>query len=398
MRDNSSCNEYFEIQYSAEMAVGTPPQYLHVLFDLMSPYSWVQKGPYMENASSSYRHGLSSKMVTLPAFGIQMYGYEATDIFQVGNMKTEAMTFVQTERQSEKLGFWWTFDNLNGIMGLGPQTLSRTPGDPMSKLSSSLLSSLHNNGAIPHPIFTVSLFEEGYGTLKFAGPDLDMHDSYECYPIVPSNKVFLGAPQYWSIALQHFDINTGSSSRTTYPIATSDNHPSGQYTVIFDMLTPFIEIPKSNFDRFISWLMHSYPHVSFIPFAPDVYRVPCDAPLPNITISFTGSDYGFSLAASQYLMRIPMYGTEEESCIFGFRNVERGRKWDFASPSDVYPDMRYLFRFGSVFFKAYSMSFDADRRCIAITNKTEHTCHHQYNHKHGAALVPPEESSHVIIV
>jgi saccharopepsin len=125
--------DYSNLQYYAEIGLGTPPQSFKVVLDTGSSNLWVPgasctsiacflHAKYDATASSSYKQNGT-------AFGIQygsgsVEGYISKDILEIGDLKIKNQLFGEATKEP---GLAFAFGKFDGILGLAYDTISYVP-------------------------------------------------------------------------------------------------------------------------------------------------------------------------------------------------------------------------------------------------------------------------------
>ncbi|KAH0993230.1 hypothetical protein GBA52_004713 [Prunus armeniaca] len=129
---------YFDTQYYGEIAIGSPPQYLAVVFDTGSANLWVPSSRCIFSIAcyfhSKYRASISSTYTKIgipckiPYGSGSISGYFSADNVKIGDVIVKDQEFVEVTREGVLTFLAARFD---GVLGLGFQDISVGEATPV---------------------------------------------------------------------------------------------------------------------------------------------------------------------------------------------------------------------------------------------------------------------------
>ena len=194
--------DYYNTEYVGEIGIGSPPQFLSVVFDTGSSDLWFpSKSCSTCGSHTSFDYSLSSSYTPLYSsssphspltFSISygsgsVGGYEGEEEVSVGGLIVENMRFGEVTYEDSTIA---SFD-MDGILGLGFSGLSQVTSPPFLTLLSEQHSSL--------PFMFSVFLSSSSPVIIFGGYDLDLVEgrnvSWKYTPVV-SHHLSIAPPLY----------------------------------------------------------------------------------------------------------------------------------------------------------------------------------------------------------
>ncbi|KAJ9100088.1 aspartic proteinase precursor [Naganishia cerealis] len=173
-------SDYSNLQYYAEIGLGTPPQSFKVVLDTGSSNLW-----YDATASSSYKQNGSAFAIQYGSGSVE--GYISKDVLEIGDLTVKNQLFGEATKEP---GLAFAFGKFDGILGLAYDTISvnHIPPPFYNMIDQKLLD---------EPIFSFRLgsSEEDGGECIFGGTDDNAYDGKITY--VPIRR-----KGYWEVELE----------------------------------------------------------------------------------------------------------------------------------------------------------------------------------------------------
>lgn len=234
------------VEYSAEISLGTPRQRFTVVLDTGSSSFWVPSSKCKDVACSKHQRYNSTASSTYQAngtkFGVNygsghVEGFYSQDVLRVGGIKIEDQIFAETLQESDA----FEFGKFDGILGLGYDTLAPNHTTPP-------FYNMVDQGLVDLALFSFRLgpSEKDPGEVVFGGIDYSAFTGRITYAPVRRKT-------YWEVELGKVTLgnttvtleNTGAAIDTgtslmAMPIKTATlfntkigatRAPSGVYTV-----------------------------------------------------------------------------------------------------------------------------------------------------------------------
>lgn len=270
---------YLNVQYFADISLGTPPQNFKVVLDTGSSNLWVPGSEcnsiacflhtkYDSSASSSYKKNGSEFEIRYGSGSVS--GYISQDTLTIGDLTIPKQDFGETTNEP---GLAFAFGKFDGILGLGYDTIA------VNHIVPPFYNAL-NAGLLDEPVFSFKLGdadknEEGVFTL--GGIDDSAYSGKLTY--LPVRR-----KAYWEV---QFDaISLGSE--------TAELEGTG---AVVDTGTSLITLP-SGLAEIINAQIGAKKGWN------GQYSVECDtrASLPDLTFNLHG--YNFSLSSYEYILEV----------------------------------------------------------------------------------------------
>ena len=262
---------FYNLQYSAELYFGTPGQVMSLTLDTGSSYTWVpgtackcheSLNTFIDSSSSTFKN--TSKPIDLYYGMGEVKGYLVTDTLSLGDLSAKDQQFVLINYDKD-------LDSLNsdGLLGLGFSLLS--DGVP------TFIDNLRSQGQISESVFSFyisnsdnefmqSVFTIGeYDTSKYG-------DGYErTIEIDPSFG-------YWVAILDSFSVDSQSLNRK-------------QGYAIIDLGSSLISLPNSIYKKYSKQVQNTNS------LCYDIGYLVCDctfgdySSFPDLTLNFNGEDF-----------------------------------------------------------------------------------------------------------
>ncbi|CAG8550684.1 4145_t:CDS:2 [Acaulospora morrowiae] len=192
-----------DVEWVAQIAVGTPPQPFLISIDTASADLWIPsikctkcgKSRLFNPQKSSTFTAINSRFQIQYADGGSATGLVEQDTIQIGYMNIKNQKFAMVDNLSQD----FMADVVDGIMGLGYDSLAAATG------TSTPLSNMLNQGLIPRAIFSVQLrparIKSSYGgEFTFGGVDTSLFTGPITYTSVTQQL-------YWQISIDGVEMN-----------------------------------------------------------------------------------------------------------------------------------------------------------------------------------------------
>eukprot|EP00632_Arachnochrysis_sp_CCMP2950_P011029 CAMPEP_0185688912 /NCGR_PEP_ID=MMETSP1164-20130828/129_1 /TAXON_ID=1104430 /ORGANISM="Chrysoreinhardia sp, Strain CCMP2950" /LENGTH=372 /DNA_ID=CAMNT_0028355385 /DNA_START=40 /DNA_END=1158 /DNA_ORIENTATION=+ len=311
--------DYQNAQYFGEIAVGTPPQPINVVFDTGSPNLWVPNKAPSFSAHELYDHSESSTYVANDtAFAINyaqgpVAGFYSRDDVAIGEMVMPNYLFAEVNETSG-LGVSYRLSQFDGILGLAWGSIS-IDGVPTP------LEALLAAGELDEPVFAFSLGDNEDGELVLGGVDDEAY-------VGDFDYVALSNTTYWQLPLD--DVAVANASVGTKAVKA-----------ILDSGTSLLAGPTRDVRKVAAKI-----GAKVVPLTGE-YMVDCDADLPDLV--FTVGGHSYALSKAQYLI-----DSGTGTCLFGMMGV------DVPEPEGP------LWILGDVFLRSYYVKFDIGNKQVGI--------------------------------
>eukprot|EP00742_Colponemidia_sp_Colp-10_P000226 GILJ01000254.1.p1 GENE.GILJ01000254.1~~GILJ01000254.1.p1 ORF type:complete len:416 (+),score=67.44 GILJ01000254.1:30-1250(+) len=318
-------------QYVGRVGIGTPPQYLDVIFDTGSSNLWVasslcQSDPCKLHAR--YDHTKSSSYVEV-GYEVQVKfgtgnvgGFISQDDFTLGPLRIRSQSFGEI---SEEHGEVFMTGKFSGILGLAYPALSAYDFTPVfdSVMNQKLL--IHNQFS-----FYFSKLPLQESALFFGGADPQYYTGNFTY--IPVAKKF-----YWEIRMDDVSVNGVKQSLC----------PAQGCKTVLDTGTSLVTGPSSELQILLSSVNIDFDCGNF-------------DHLPTLTFHINGYDFPFSPEEYVLLSRANEDGSGPRHCKPGFM------------PLDVPEPRGPLWILGDLFMRKYYTMFDRenDRIGFALARHT----------------------------
>ncbi|XP_047266443.1 aspartic proteinase oryzasin-1 isoform X2 [Capsicum annuum] len=342
---------YMDVQYFAEIGIGSPPQYFAVVFDTGSSNLWVPSskcifsiGCYLR---SRYRSRLSTtytkigKRCKIPFGTRSVRGLFSQDNVKVGSSVVNQQVFTEVTREGF---FTFLHARYDGVLGLGFQDVAAGRVTPV--WYNMLLQRI-----VTQPIFSFWLNRDPKsrlgGEILFGGVDCTHFRGQHTFVPVAQNG-------YWEIEIGDLFIGNNSTglcrggcpaivdTGTSFlagptTILTQINHAIGaEGFVSMECKTVFSNYGNLIWENLVSGMCEKLPSPRGKSY------INCDVfSLPHITITIGNKP--FPLSPDQYVIRVE--DNHGAHCLSGFTAL------------DVHP-RRPLWVLGDVFLRAYHTVFD----------------------------------------
>ncbi|CAH8550786.1 unnamed protein product [Heterobilharzia americana] len=197
---------YQNIEYYGEIAIGTPPQTFHVIFDTGSSDLWVpsEKCNPLDLSCQIHHKYDSSQSSTYKPNGEEFSvhygrgsasGFLSSDIIHIGSLTVMDQTFGEVTDQPDSVFVQFHFD---GIMGMSFKAMSKNSG------STPVFINMIEQKLVEEPVFAIQLSRNEDGTtggeLTFGGID------QECYT---GDIIYLDVvdPEQWMVHMDGLSIS-----------------------------------------------------------------------------------------------------------------------------------------------------------------------------------------------
>ena len=204
------------LQYIANISIGTPGQKLSVLLDTGSSWLWLpgnvcnchKSKHFNSTASSTYKSTNVTKILRYQTGTV--WGNLSQETFQIDNKKAKSQYFISSYRDSDMDGLL-----SDGILGLGFNLLSEN--------RSTFIESLYNQKVIKNKFFSLYLNNNNFSGLGSAFTIGGYNTTL--YGTGPAKKVKIDSSSgYWLGVVQKFAIGSNSwsySSPAYFDVGTS---------------------------------------------------------------------------------------------------------------------------------------------------------------------------------
>ncbi len=271
-------SDYYNNEYIGLLGIGTPPQYLEVVFDTGSSDIWIPSATctscgshqsFDGSLSSSYsavydEHTQSTKKFTISYGSGDVSGNVAADKITLGNLVVDEVYIGEVTSEDSNIA---AFD-MDGICGLAFDGLSRVS-------SPNLFESLVDSYPNITQSFSIYLSSDPDDQTKssqitFGGYDLSIVSSNASFYYTPlvKNSVTL---TYWTVALTGFaagfskkftdaasvdiDVSLCVSESSTDDYYENDGYTSDICYAIVDSGTSGIAIPSDYYDTIVDYVI-----------------------------------------------------------------------------------------------------------------------------------------------
>ncbi|XP_021822512.1 phytepsin-like isoform X2 [Prunus avium] len=344
---------YFDTQYYGEIAIGSPPQYLAVVFDTGSSNLWVPSSRCIFSIAcyfhSKYRASISSTYTKIgipckiPYGSGSISGYFSGDNVKIGDVIIKDQEFVEVTREGVLTFLATRFD---GVLGLGFQDISVGEATPVWY-------NMVQQGHMSQQIFSIWLNHDPTsrvgGEIVFGGFDWRHFTGDHTY--VPISK-----KGYWQIDVGDVivaDNSTGLCKGGCAAIVDSGtSFLAGPTTIVAQInhaigADGYANLECKNVVSTYGNLIWEYLVSGLCEKLPNPLRrsfVNCDniAFMPDV--SFTIGNKSFTLSPEQYILKVE--GKCSIVCLSGFVAL------------DVPPPQGPLWVLGALFLGAYHTVFD----------------------------------------
>ena len=190
------------LQYIANISIGTPGQKLSVLLDTGSSWLWLpgnvcnchKSKHFNSTASSTYKSTNVTKILRYQTGTV--WGNLSQETFQIDNKKAKSQYFISSYRDSDMDGLL-----SDGILGLGFNLLSEN--------RSTFIESLYNQKVIKNKFFSLYLNNNNFSGLGSAFTIGGYNTTL--YGTGPAKKVKIDSSSgYWLGVVQKFAIGSNS--------------------------------------------------------------------------------------------------------------------------------------------------------------------------------------------
>ena len=310
--------DYQNSQYYGEIAVGTPPQTMSVIYDTGSSNLWVpNKKPSFLSSHAIYAHDASSTYVANGTeFKIEygsgpVAGVYSRDTVTIAEHALASYLFAEVDDVSG-LGVGYKLGKFDGICGLAWPRIS-VDGVPTP------LQALVATGELDEAVFAFYLGDEADGELLIGGVDDAHYDGDFAY--VP-----VSLEAYWQLELGGLSVGGAAVGNTTKAIVDSGTSllagPAADVAALADALGV-------------------KPNVA------GEYLVDCDkADAPDL--AFTLGGVAYSLSFKEYIIE------SGGQCILAMQGI------DIPAPTGP------LWILGDVFMRKYYVKFDIENARVGI--------------------------------
>lgn len=313
-------------QYVGQIGVGTPPQYLNVIFDTGSSNLWVASSLCNSVgclAHASYDHSASSTFRQVGAdiqvkFGTGLIrGFISQDTFTLGPVNVTGQSFGEI---TEETGNVFRTGRFSGILGLGFPAMSAYSITPT-------FDNIINQGLLSANVFSFyfSTYPRQDSAVFFGPPNPALYEGN--FTWVPVTHKF-----YWQTTLR--DVSVGGHAMGLCP--------RGGCKVVLDTGTSLVTGPRADMVSLFERL-----HVDMT-----CGNLPT---LPNVTFHIGPRGVPFTLTPDDYMIKQKdPYTRRLASCKAGFM------------PLDVPAPRGPLWIMGDVFMRKFYTAFDRDNGRIGF--------------------------------
>eukprot|EP01006_Ploeotia_vitrea_P013430 TRINITY_DN35163_c0_g1_i1.p1 TRINITY_DN35163_c0_g1~~TRINITY_DN35163_c0_g1_i1.p1 ORF type:complete len:410 (+),score=167.69 TRINITY_DN35163_c0_g1_i1:30-1259(+) len=315
-----------DTQYVGQIGVGSPPQYLNVIFDTGSSNLWVASSlcsslgcvshaSYDHSKSSTFRHvGYDIEV----KFGTGLIrGFISEDTFSLGPLKVKAQSFGEITQET---GSVFKTGRFSGILGLGYPSMSAYDITPVFD---NIIRQRHLS--VNMFSFYLSAYPVQESAIFLGPPNPD-------YYIGNFTWVHVVRKFYWQTVLRDVHVNG---------VEMGFCHDSSDgCRIVLDTGTSLITGPRAAMAKIFDQLQVD-------PFCRDLDK------LPNVTLDIAGNL--FTMEPNDYVIRSFDHETGEvKACKAGFM------------PLDVPPPRGPLWILGDIFLRKHYVLFDRDNDRIGI--------------------------------
>ena len=255
--------DYYNNQYVGVIGIGTPPQYLTVVFDTGSSDLWIPSSRCSEcgqhtkfdAARSSSYEAVTDRKNGEVKFEVdygsgKVTGYEATETATLGSISVSELHFGEVTYEDREIQSFM----MDGIAGLAFDGLSMVTNP-------TLLESLHTqHPSLPY-YFSMYLSNNPEDSkhpshLNFGAYDLSIVGANASWKFTPVIKRGYGDFKYWTVKMTGLSVLT-SSGEVKHSLCTSSSDygtSSSSCYAIVDSGTSGIAVPESTYDDLISYV------------------------------------------------------------------------------------------------------------------------------------------------
>jgi hypothetical protein len=184
-----SLSDFENLQYFGNIAIGTPPQTVKVMFDTGSSNLWVHPDAYVTSKSSTFRNNgtkFQIKYLKGEVIGTMVY-----DSVNLGGITVPNLEFAVTSFDSPS-----KFENFDGVLGLGFPSIAENGAEPA-------LQAMKRLGLIDQAVFGFQLpgSDSAKGELAIGHLDQDLYEGDVFYNPVTKQG-------YWQVEMS--GVSAGS--------------------------------------------------------------------------------------------------------------------------------------------------------------------------------------------
>jgi len=330
--------DYFNNQYIGDIGVGSPPQYLRMVFDTGSSDLWIPGGKYVDYGELHNKFESSKSLTYTPvgeakSFVIQygtglVTGFEAVDNFLVGDLVCKGVHFGEVSYEDIPVSKF----RMDGIAGLAFRGLSVLTTPTLLELI------FEQNPSIPK-LFSIFFsndpdYLDSPSHIWFGGYDLAIVGDNATWHFTPVIQRDYGDLKYWGVKMTGFQL-VGSDSRDV--LAEMYLSSQGCYAIV-DTGTSGIGIPQQFYSEIVEFLTKGMNCQGNICYSTQL------ADFPDLVFQLA-SDLVLPLRASDYVTC-----TSWDTCIFKIQPIVGETYWVL----------------GDVFIEAYYTLFDIENMRIGF--------------------------------
>ena len=255
--------DYYNNQYVGVVGIGTPPQYLTVVFDTGSSDLWIpssrcgecgQHTKFDASRSSSYQTVTDRKNEEVKFevdYGSgKVTGYEAMETATLGSLSVTGLHFGEVTYEDREIQSFM----MDGIAGLAFNGLSMVTNP-------TLLENLHTQHPTLPYFFSMYLSNNPGDSkhpshLNFGAYDLDIVGANASWKFTPVIKRGYGDFKYWTVKMTGVEVASGTGE-VKHTLCTSfadyGKSPNSCYGIV-DSGTSGIAVPESTYDDLIAFV------------------------------------------------------------------------------------------------------------------------------------------------
>jgi len=328
---------YFNNQYIGEIGVGSPPQYLRMIFDTGSSDLWIPGGQCLDCGdlhtkfdslqSLTYNSPAEEKPFEIEYGTGKVIGIKATDDILVGGLQCKELLFGVVSYEDSSVSRF----RMDGIAGLAFRGLAHVTTPTL------LETVFEQNPSIPKlfSIFFSNDPDDLYfpSHIWFGGYDLSIVGENARWYFAPVMQRNIGELKYWGVKMTGLQLLDSSSGQTLAEMKISTQ---GLYAIV-DTGTSGIGIPEEFYSDVVGFITEGMDCQGYICYSAQVTDFP-DLVFelePDLVLPLRASDYVTCTSWNSCIVKLqPMVGDtywvlgdvfiEAYYTLFDFENMRIG--------------------------------------------------------------------------
>jgi saccharopepsin len=356
---NAPVDPFFNLLYTTNITIGTPPQSFIAAIDILGPSpifvpssrckAWECEHPAANDTKFGqyHKHSFNSTLSSTYApngtrYSIFWGGYDtfgplSKDVVRIGDVTVHDTVFLEVE-DMRIAGFItpWSI-GYDGAIGLAPPWSSEEYDG-----YDNILGTMISQNVLDEPVFSMKLPQSAsdQGTLILGGIDEDLFTGpITSFPVLQPRIDFPLYDNAWAIPLTSITFNTPHPLHWEMPKSSS---------AVLDSGYPCIFLPNQLFRNVTAACGGKKFTVGFDTF----YEIPCERRQELPTLTFSIAEHNLTISPFDYTLEVdfpwmsPQIG---RICLLSFQNTE-----NFGMPSD-------LLVLSSPFLRGFYTVFDAGK-------------------------------------